>query len=132
MLFGRKPRRTVIVHADDEPDIRLLIQAALGPMGMTVLSARDGQEGLDLIVKEKPDLVLLDIRMPGLDGFQVCSVLRNHPEHKDTPILMLTALSQVKDIERGAAVGATGYIIKPIDVAKLRHKVIELLGPPGS
>ena len=132
MLFGRKPRRTVIVHADDEPDIRLLIEAALSPLGMQVFGAADGQEGLELILKEKPDLVLLDIRMPRLDGFQVCSVLRNHPDHRETPILMLTALSQVKDIERGATVGATGYIIKPIDVATLRQRVSELLGPSSA
>ena len=132
MLFGRKPRRTVIVHADDEPDIRLVIQAALAPLGMDVLSAANGEESLRLVIKEKPDLLLLDIRMPGMDGFQVCSALREHPDHKETPIVMLTALSQVKDIERGVSLGATGYMIKPIDVAKLRHKVIELLGPPGS
>ena len=132
MLFGPKPRRTVIVHADDEPDIRLVIQAALAPLGIDVVSAANGEEGLRLVVKEKPDLVLLDILMPGMDGFAVCAALREHPQHKETPIVMLTALSQVKDIERSATVGATGYMIKPVDVSRLRHKIIELLGPPSA
>lgn len=132
MLFGRKPRRTIIVHADDEPDIRLVIQAALAPLGIDVVSAANGEEGLRLAVKEKPDLVLLDILMPGMDGFAVCAALREHPDHRDTPIVMLTALSQVKDVERSATVGATGYMIKPVDVARLRHKIIELLGPPSA
>ncbi len=130
MLFGRKPRKTVIVHADDEPDIRMVIHAALSPMGFEVLSAADGPESLKIAIKEKPDLILLDVLMPGLDGFTVCAAMREQPALKETPIIMLTALSQVKDIERGANVGATSYMIKPIDVAKLRHKVIELLGRP--
>ena len=132
MLFG-KQKRTVVLHVDDEPDIRGLIYAALTPMGIEVKSAVDGPSGLEMAIKEKPDLILLDVRMPGMDGFAVCGTLRERPEFQNTPIFMITALSQVKDIERAVSQGATGYIIKPIDISKLRHKVIEILGkPPGA
>jgi DNA-binding response OmpR family regulator len=127
-FFGKKPKKTVVVHVEDEPDIRDLVQAALVPMGIEVLSAIDGKAGLELVIKEKPDLVLLDVRMPIMDGFAVCAELRERPEFIDTPIFIVTALSQVKDIERAVQIGATGYILKPIDIAKLRHKVIEILG----
>ena len=130
MLFGKKQRRTLVVHVDDEPDICMLVQGALTPMGMDVLSASDGKTGLDLIIKENPDLVILDIMMPVMDGFTVCAALREHPNHKDTPIFLCTALSQIKHVEKASEIGATGYIIKPIDVDKLRHKVIDVLGPP--
>lgn len=129
-LFSKKPRKTTVVHVDDETDIRLLVQAALEPMGMQVLGAADGPSGLNLVIKENPDLVILDVMMPGMDGFAVCAALREHPAHKDTPIFLCTALSQVKHIEKASELGATGYIIKPIDVDKLRHKVIDVLGPP--
>ena len=127
-LFGKKPKKTVVVHVEDEPDIRDLVQAALTPMGIEVMSAIDGKAGLELVIKEKPDLVLLDVRMPIMDGFSVCAELRERPEFLETPIFIVTALSQVKDIERAVQIGATGYILKPIDISKLRHKVIEILG----
>ncbi len=129
MLFGKK-RRTLVVHVDDEADIRMLVRAALSPMGMDVISAEDGPSGLAIVLKEDPDLVILDIMMPGMDGFAVLESIRDNPKHKDTPIFLCTAMSQIKHVERAAAGGATGYIIKPIDVDKLRHKVIDVLGPP--
>lgn len=130
MLFGRKPRKTLVVHVEDEPDIRDMVRVALTPMGIDVKSAIDGPTGLQMVIDEKPDLVILDVRMPGMDGFAVCAELRGRPEFALTPIFMCTALSQVKDIERAVQQGATGYIIKPIDIGKLRHKVIEILGKP--
>jgi len=129
-LFSSKPRKTLVVHVEDEPDLRMLVQAALEPMGMTVMSAADGKTGLDLVIKENPDLVILDVMMPVMDGFSVCAALREHPNHKDTPIFLCTSMSQVKHIEKASELGATGYIIKPIDIDKLRHKVIDVLGPP--
>lgn len=134
--FGKKrdSAKKLVLHIDDEPDIRLMIEAALTPLGVQVFSAEDGVAGLALAKKERPDLILLDILMPGMDGYDTCLALRRLPPLKGTPILMLTALSQMKDVERAMAQGADGYVLKPVEVPKLREKVAEALKlpPPAS
>jgi CheY-like chemotaxis protein len=133
-MFGfgkqRDSSKKLVVHIDDEADIRLMIEAALAPLGVEVLGAPDGNAGLALAKKEKPDLILLDILMPGLDGYETCLHLRKVPGLKGTPILMLTALSQMKNVEKAMAQGADGYILKPFDMPQLRQKVAEALKIP--
>lgn len=134
-MFGfggkREAGKKLVLHIDDEPDIRALIRFSLEAIGVEVLSAADGPSGLKLAAKLKPDLVLLDIRMPTIDGFETCASLRKLPSMKGVPILMLTALSQLKDVERAMGEGADGYVIKPVEVPKLREKVAEALGLPA-
>ena len=130
MFFSKKREKKLVIHVEDEPDIRQMVHSALTPMGLDVMSASDGPSGLALILKEKPDLVILDVRMPGMDGFAVCESVREQEGFADLPILMATAMSQVKDIERAVAAGASGYVLKPFDISKLRHKVISTLGRP--
>ena len=127
--FGRKrdASKKLVLHIDDEPDIRTLIKAALEVTGLEVASAEDGPAGIKMARKERPDVVLLDIRMPTLDGFETLAALRKLPEMKGVPVLMLTALSQLKDVERAMGQGADGYVLKPVEVPKLREKVAEAL-----
>ncbi len=128
MLFARK-RNPLIVVIEDESGIRHMIASVLSELGFEVKTAEDGRVGIKLVVEHRPDLVICDIAMPDVDGFQVLTSLRGHPDHAGTPILMCTAMSQMKNIERGSALGATGFILKPIDLPRLEQQVTELLGP---
>ena len=135
-MFGfggakRDPNKPLVLHIDDEKDLRLMIEAALKPLALEIISAADGPSGIALAEKEKPQLILLDIRMPGMDGFDACRIMKEKPALKAVPILMMTALSQMKDVERAVAQGADGYILKPVEMPKLRQKVAEILKLPN-
>ena len=99
--------------------------------GYTVLVARDGQEALDAIARDKPDLVLLDVMMPKKSGFEVCQAVRANEELQATKILMLTAKGRDTDLAKGLALGADAYMTKPFSTRELVQKVAEMLqGPP--
>ena len=117
--------RTILV-VDDDPTERLLARDALESVGFTVEEAADGPEGLARAYVVKPDLVVLDVMMPGLDGFTVCDALRQHAPTACIPILLATGLNDVDSIERGFDLGATDFISKPISwpVLSLRVKYI--------
>jgi CheY-like chemotaxis protein len=123
-------RTPLVVHIDDEHDITALIQAALIPLGVEVVYACDGPTGLSVIEKRTPDLVLLDIRMPGVSGLEVCEKIKQNPRFKEIPVLMLTAMTQMKDVETAVSKGADGYVVKPIDLPKLRQRICEMLSLP--
>jgi DNA-binding response OmpR family regulator len=125
MAASNKP--FVVLHVEDHADIRGIVTAALAPMGVTVLSAPDGLAGLELAIRETPDMILLDTMMPGMDGLTLCGKLRELPQFKTTPIFMLSTLNQSKDVERAMKQQATGYMTKPIDMNKLRHDVLGLI-----
>lgn len=134
-MFGlggpkRDPSKKLVLHIDDEADIRKMIGLALSALGVETMEAADGPAGIKLAKREKPDLILLDILMPTLDGFETCAALRREASLKGTPILMMTALSQMKDVERAMGQGADGYVLKPVEVPKLRQKVAQALGLP--
>lgn len=116
---------TVLV-VDDDPTERLLARDALEAVGFKVEEAADGPEGLAKAYVTKPDLVVLDVVMPGLDGFTVCDAMRQHANTARIPILLATGLNDVGSIERGFALGATDFISKPITwpVLSLRVKYI--------
>lgn len=103
-----------ILLADDEQDILDLLSYNLKKEGFNLLTAPDGTTALELATKEKPDLVLLDIMMPGMDGFEVCRALRKNPDTQDVPIMFLTAKSDEIDQILGLELGADDYIQKPI------------------
>ena len=128
-MFGFMTKRTkpLVIHIDDERDIRDLLLNVLERLDLDSLAAADGPSGIKLVESKKPDLVLCDLRMPGMDGFEVCRAIKKQPEFKAMPLLMLTAFSQLKDVERAMAEGADGYIIKPIDLPKFRLKLCEVL-----
>ena len=119
-----KKKRVLVV--DDEPDIRELVQHHLEIEGFEVLSAPDGEKGLFLIQNELPDLIILDLMLPGIDGLEVCRKLNNIESTSDIPIIMLTAKGEEIDIIKGLAYGADDYVTKPFSprVLMARAKAI--------
>ena len=112
-----------ILVADDEPHILKALDFRLKSSGHEIINAVDGGEALKIATKEKPDLVLLDIMMPVMDGFQVLRKLKSQEETKDIPVIMLTARSQGKDIVTGLEDGAADYVTKPFNFAELIARV---------
>jgi len=112
-----------ILVVDDEREIVTNLCMALEMKGYEALTAFDGQEALDVARKEMPDLVLLDIVMPKLNGYQVCRELKKSETTKSIPILMLTAKTQESDVFWGKETGADEYIKKPFDLADLLERI---------
>ena len=119
-----------ILIADDEPNIVISIEYLLKREGYTVLVARDGHEALEVIAREKPDLVLLDVMMPRKTGFEVCQAVRANEDLQATKILMLTAKGRDTDVVKGTALGADDYMTKPFSTRELAEKVAKMLGGP--
>ncbi len=107
-------RRKVLVIDDNEQNT-YLVSFLLEKNGYQVISARDGKEGLDMALREKPDLILLDILLPIMDGYQVARALREHAASATIPVFALTSCAMVGDRERILASGCTSYLEKPID-----------------
>lgn len=104
-----------------------LLQSRLEAVGYEVISAFEGQSGLDLMKTKKPDLVLLDVRMPGMDGYEVCRIAKNDPQLKHIPIIFVTTAAQEKDIKKGKEVGGDSYMTKPYDGRELLNEVNKFL-----
>ena len=117
-----------ILIADDEPNILLSLEFLMQREGYRVLVARDGQQALDTILQQRPDLVLLDVMMPFKSGFDVCQAVREHDELAGIRILMLTAKGRDTDMAKGLALGANDYVTKPFSTRELVDKVRALLG----
>jgi DNA-binding response OmpR family regulator len=117
-----------ILIADDEPNIVISLEYLMKRAGYQVSIARDGQEALDTIRRERPRLVLLDVMMPKKSGFEVCQELRTDEQIKDTLVLMLTAKGRDTDVDKGLGVGADAYMTKPFSTKELAAKVAEMLG----
>jgi two-component system KDP operon response regulator KdpE len=116
-------RETVLV-VDDDPDLIELIQYNLEGEGYAVIAARDGQEGLRLFYQDRPDVVVLDIAMPKLDGYQVCQRIR---EMTTTPVMILTAKGHEEEIIKGLDLGADDYLTKPFRVGELLARIRAIL-----
>ena len=118
---------TRVLVIDDEAPIRLLCRVNLEAEGMTVLEAADGPSGLALAQEERPDLVLLDVMMPGLDGWGVAEALLEDPATAEIPIIFLTARAEFRDRARGLDIGGVDYITKPFNPVELAPLVRALL-----
>jgi DNA-binding response OmpR family regulator len=116
-----------VLHIDDEAPIRLLVHANLEAEGMEVIEAANGRTGVQLAKREQPDLILLGVMMPVLDGWQAAEELRKDQETREIPIVFLTARSALKDRARGFDLGAVDYITKPFNPVELASRVRELL-----
>jgi len=112
---------------DDEPDIVEVIKQRLQGAGFEILIAEDGYKGLELARKEKPDLIILDLMLPKIEGYKVCRMLKFDKEFSYIPIIILTARSQPVEEEIGYSTGANLYLTKPFDGSLLVEKVKELL-----
>jgi DNA-binding response OmpR family regulator len=116
-----------ILIVDDEPNILLSLEYLMKREGYEVFLARDGQEALDVMRRERPRLVLLDVMMPKKSGFEVCQELRADDALRDTLVLMLTAKGRETDVAKGLGVGANAYVTKPFSTRELVDKVGGLL-----
>jgi diguanylate cyclase (GGDEF)-like protein/PAS domain S-box-containing protein len=126
MSVDRRKQRLVLV-VDDDPTMRLLVREALEPHGLEVEEAEDGTRGLAAFCARMPQLVLLDVQMPGLDGFRLCEAIRRLPRARHVPLVMMTGLDDVESVRRAYDAGATDFITKPISWLILSHRVRYLL-----
>ena len=116
-----------VLIADDEPNIVISLEFLMKREGHRVTIARDGDAALEAIRRERPDLVLLDVMMPGRSGFEVCQAVRADPGLKGVRILMLTAKGRETDVAKGLALGADAYVTKPFSTKDLVARVRALL-----
>ncbi len=120
-------RKPVILVVDDNLQNLELLQVYLEDMDCKTLAAEDGLKALESIEKQKPDLILLDVMMPKMSGFEVCKRIKNHPETSDIPIIMVTALTEFGDIERAIESGTDDFISKPVNKLELITRVKTML-----
>lgn len=132
-LFGfGKRTRTLVLHIDDSALVLETTKSLLASLGCDAVTALSGADGIELARKHKPDLILVDAMMPGMDGYQTTRALKEDPTTKEIPVLMLTGNDQVKSIDSSRAAGADGYIVKPIVLDRLKAKLQPYLGQQGA
>ncbi len=122
-------KKVKIVLVEDDPFLANMYVSKLEASDFTIMHEEDGRKGFDLIMKEKPDLILLDILLPGVDGFEVLKKLKKDVKLKEIPVILLTNLGQKNDVEKGLDLGADDYLIKahftPSEVIAKIKKVIK-------
>ena len=119
--------RKKILVVDDNQDSRELVMKILGRKNYSLLEAQDGEDALNKIISEKPDLVLMDISMPKMDGFEVTRILKTMDDFRDIPIVALTAHAMKGDCEKALAAGCAGYITKPINIREFNEQIKQFL-----
>jgi two-component system alkaline phosphatase synthesis response regulator PhoP len=123
----KKTSRARVLVVDDESDIVSTVQYRLEFCEFEVITATNGKEGLEKATNEKPDLILLDIRMPVMDGYEMLERLKNRPDLKDIPVIMFTAYSDARDIAKAIDLGIVDYVTKPFDFTELMEKISNAL-----
>jgi len=123
----KKTDTTKILIVDDEPDCISIIQCRLEWCHYVVIAANNGKEGLEKASQEKPDLILLDTNMPEMNGYEMLERIRKDNVLKDTPVIMVTALCDAKDVDKASSFGISDYVTKPVDFAKLTEKISKIL-----
>lgn len=116
-----------ILIVDDEPNIVMSLEFAFKKQDYEVFIARDGDEALHILENQIPDVVLLDIMMPKVDGYQTLTEIRNNPKLKDLKVVFLTAKSKASDVEKGMSLGADKYLTKPFSIRKVVTEINQLI-----
>lgn len=116
-----------ILIADDEPNILLSLEFLMRKSGYEVFIARNGSEALEIINRNKPHLVVLDIMMPDIDGYQICTYIKSTNELSDCKVVFLSAKAKESDIKKGLEIGADAYLTKPFSTRVLMQKISDLL-----
>jgi two-component system alkaline phosphatase synthesis response regulator PhoP len=124
---GSQGRLPLILVVDDNQQNLELIQAYLEDIECETAAARDGIEAMEMVAQRKPDLILLDVMMPRMSGFEVCRRLKNNPDTGDIPVIMVTALNEFGDIERGIDSGTDDFVSKPINRLELLTRIRTML-----
>jgi len=120
-----------ILIAEDEPDIRDLVAFTLRFAGYEVVAANNGEEAVHMAANEFPDLILMDVRMPRMTGYDACRVMKSSPELKDIPVVFLSAKGQETEIQTGLEAGAEEYLLKPFAPDQLTERVRAILSKFG-
>ncbi len=120
--------KKILVVDDDMMAVRMT-EGRLKANGYNVQTANDAPQGLEMAMKDKPDLIILDVMMPIVNGYNFCRLLKQDIHHRKIPVILLTSRAEEADIEIGHEVGADAYLTKPVDIEELLGKVKELLGP---
>ena len=120
-----------ILIAEDERDIRDLVAFMLRLAGYEVAVATNGEEAVEMAPRENPDLILMDVRMPRMTGYEACKVMKSNPDLKDIPVVFLTARGQENEIQQGLEAGAEEYLLKPFAPDQLTSRVKAILGKFG-
>lgn len=120
-----------ILIAEDERDIRDLVAFTLRFAGHEVFAAANGEEAVELAPKVSPDLILMDVRMPRMTGYEACKVMKANPDLRDIPVVFLSAKGQESEIQQGLDVGAEAYLLKPFAPDQLTARVKEILAKFG-
>ena len=126
--IDKKRKKALVLVVDDEPSLRMVMVAALKKFGHDVIEAESGARGVELFRSEKPDIVLLDVMMPDMDGYETCEMIRSSPGGNYTQILMVTGLEDTESIKKAYEVGANGFAAKPLSLVMLGHRVQYMLG----
>ncbi|MFC1495999.1 PleD family two-component system response regulator [Candidatus Margulisiibacteriota bacterium] len=124
-MAEEKPKKILIV--EDAPEVLMILENFLRVHGFEVQTALDAYQGLDRIESDMPDLILLDVRMPGMDGYQFCEKIKTDEKYKHVPIIIVSVKCSPEDVKKGIDKGASAYIPKPFDPDEVIAKVKELL-----
>src|SRR5207244_8246396 len=120
----KKPK---VLYIEDNRENRMLVRAVLEAAGYTIVEAEDGLAGIEAAIREEPALILLDVNLPGVDGYEVVSIIKSFPNFATTPVIAVTAYAMEGDRQRTLVAGCDGYIQKPIDVDAFPRQVAEFL-----
>lgn len=119
--------KKVILVADDSPTIRKFVSISLKVKGFEIIQVSDGMEALEVLPSEQIDLIITDLNMPNVDGFELIKTIRSNEDYRELPIIILSSLSGNEEIERGIQYGANAYLLKPFDSKRVLYEVSKFL-----